>query len=167
MGLIQNGKKLVKKGASKYYDFMYKDETLDNKKNKLNLEAVSKEKEEKKASRFSLKNFISRDEEIIEDENDTREVFFKDKEYYLADIIDINQLRDADCKKYSTPLKGRDILARDFKSTPLYIENNGNYLKVTKAFRVQKENQDEDERFVYLVTDYDVFVIRFEVQVVF
>lgn len=167
MGMIQKGKNIVKKGASKYYDFMYKDETLDKKKDKLNLQAISEKKEEKKTSRFSLKNFISKNEEIMEDENDTREVFFKDKEYYLADIIDINQLRDADTQKYSKPLKGIDILKRDFKSTPLYVENNGNYLKVTEAFRVKKENQDEDERFVYLVTDYDEFVIRFVLDIQF
>lgn len=163
MGMIQGGKKILKKGAAKYYDFMYKDETLERKKDKLNMQAISEEKEERK-SKFSIKNFILRDEEVIDD---TREIFFKGEEYYHANIININQLRDAEIKKYSKPLMGRDILSRDFKSTPLYIENNGNYLKVTDAFRVQKEKQDEDERFVYLVTEYEDFVIRFEVEIRF
>ena len=165
MGMIQKGKNIVKKGAAKYYDFMYKDENLDKKKDKLNMQAIVEEKKEKK-HKVSIKNFISRDK-VGEEVNDTREVFFKGEEYYYANIIDINQLRDAEVKKYSKPLMGRDILTRDFKGTPLYIESNENYLRIRDAFRVQKENQDEDERFVYLVTDYEDFVIRFEVEIRF
>ena len=60
MGMIQKGKNIVKKGAAKYYDFMYKDETLDKKKDKLNMQAIVEEKKEKK-HKVSIKNFISRD----------------------------------------------------------------------------------------------------------
>lgn len=166
MGMIQNGKKMIKKGAAKYYDFMYKDETLDKKKGKLNMQALSEE--ETKKSRRSLKEYFFKEEETEEvDEKDTREFFFKGEENYYANIVNISCLRDAKLEKYSQPLMGRDILSRDFKGTPLYIENNGNYLKVTKAFRVQKEDQDEDERFVYLETEYEDFVIRFEVEIRF
>ena len=56
------------------------------------------------------------------------------------EMILINQFRDKDLKPYNKELKGRDLLKRDFESTPLYIETHGDFLKVTGAETVDSNH---------------------------
>ena len=67
---------------------------------------------------------------IVDEENDDQEL----------EMILINQFRDKDLKPYNKELKGRDLLKRDFESTPLYIETHGDFLKVTGAETVDSNH---------------------------
>ena len=67
---------------------------------------------------------------IVDEEDDDQEL----------EMILINQFRDKDLKPYNKELKGRDLLKRDFESTPLYIETHGDFLKVTGAETVDSNH---------------------------
>ncbi len=150
------------KGLRKaYYEFMYDGETCEEKKRKLNIQPKKKE------SKLPVRETLNANAEGLEEEEDNSVEFFKGDEHYIAEIVDVSSLRDDKMQKYSKPLKGKELLSRDFKGTPLFIERNGSFLKIDRAFRVNKEGQEEEERFVYLETEYEDFVIRFEVEILF
>ena len=117
------------------------------KEERLRIKAEKLAQREKERNEFSFgfkKRDFEKDEEseskqrrsffdkfmIVDEENDDQEL----------EMILINQFRDKDLKPYNKELKGRDLLKRDFESTPLYIETHGDFLKVTGAETVDSNH---------------------------
>lgn len=71
---------------------------------------------------------------------DRFKVFDEEEESNELELILVDQFRDKDLKPYTKELKGRDLLKRDFESTPLYIETHGDFLKVTGAETVDSNH---------------------------
>lgn len=161
--VIKNGASNVALKARKgYTKFMYKDSTardeylgaIDEKivvnnsaiEESRALKAERLAKKEKERDEFAF-GFKKRDfEEDTESESKPRRSFFdrfrvveEDDDQELEMIL-INQFRDKDLKPYTKELKGRDLLKRDFESTPLYIETHGDFLKVTGAETVDSNH---------------------------
>ena len=106
---------------------------------RLKIKAERLAQREKERNEFAF-GFKKRDfEEDTESESKPKRSFFdrfrtveEDDDQELEMVL-INQFRDKDLKPYTKELKGRDLLKRDFESTPLYIETHGDFLKVTGA----------------------------------
>ena len=113
---------------------------------RLKLKAERLKQKEKERSEFSW-GFKKRDfENDDESESKPRRSLFnmfrtveEDDDQELEMIL-INQFRDKDLKPYNKELKGRNLLKRDFESTPLYIETHGDFLKVTGAETVDSNH---------------------------
>ena len=56
------------------------------------------------------------------------------------EMIQVSQFRDKEFKPYAKALKGRDLINRDFESTPLYVESQGDILKVTSAETIESNH---------------------------
>ena len=117
------------------------------KEERLRIKAEKLAQREKERNEFSF-GFKKRDfEKDEESESKQRRSFFdkfmivdeEDDDQELEMIL-INQFRDKDLKPYNKELKGRDLLKRDFESTPLYIETHGDFLKVTGAETVDSNH---------------------------
>lgn len=156
--VIKNGASNVALKARKgYTKFMYKDSTardeylgaIDEKivVNKEESRALREAKKEKERDEFAF-GFKKRDfEEDTESESKPRRSFFdrfkivdEEEESNELELILVDQFRDKDHKPYAKELKGRDLLKRDFESTPLYIETHGDFLKVTGAETVDSNH---------------------------
>lgn len=117
------------------------------KEERLRLKAERLAKKEKERDEFAF-GFKKRDfEEDTESESKPRRSFFdrfkileEDEESNELELILVDQFRDKDLKPYTKELKGRDLLKRDFESTPLYIETHGDFLKVTGAETVDSNH---------------------------
>ena len=116
------------------------------KEERLRIKAEKLAQREKERNEFSF-GFKKRDfEKDEESESKPRRSLFnmfrtveEDDDQELEMIL-INQFRDKDLKPYNKELKGRDLLKRDFESTPLYIETHGDFLKVTGAETVDSNH---------------------------
>lgn len=162
--VIKNGASNVALKARKgYTKFMYKDSTardeylgaIDEKivvnnsaiEESRALKAERLAKKEKERDEFAF-GFKKRDfEEDTESESKPRCSFFdrfkivdEEEESNELELILVDQFRDKDLKPYNKELKGRDLLKRDFESTPLYIETHGDFLKVTGAETVDSNH---------------------------
>lgn len=137
--VIKNGASNVALKARKgYTKFMYKDSTARDEY----LGAID-EKIVVNNSAIKKRDF----EEDTESESKPRRSFFdrfkivdKEEESNELELILVDQFRDKDLKPYTKELKGRDLLKRDFESTPLYIETHGDFLKVTGAETVDSNH---------------------------
>lgn len=137
--VIKNGASNVALKARKgYTKFMYKDSTARDEY----LGAID-EKIVVNNSAIKKRDF----EEDTESESKPRCSFFdrfkivdKEEESNELELILVDQFRDKDLKPYNKELKGRDLLKRDFESTPLYIETHGDFLKVTGAETVDSNH---------------------------
>lgn len=116
------------------------------KEERLRIKAERLAQREKERNEFAF-GFKKRDfEEDTESDAKPRRSLFdrfrtveEDDDQELEMIL-INQFRDKDLKPYTKELKGRDLLKRDFESTPLYIETHGDFLKVTGAETVDSNH---------------------------
>lgn len=137
--VIKNGASNVALKARKgYTKFMYKDSTARDEY----LGAID-EKIVVNNSAIKKRDF----EEDTESESKPRRSFFdrfkildEEEESNELELILVDQFRDKDLKPYNKELKGRDLLKRDFESTPLYIETHGDFLKVTGAETVDSNH---------------------------
>lgn len=169
-----------------YNSFMYKDSKRRNEKIvarkttiQNEIEKQQKEKEAEKAARKAEKQAqkeqakaereqrrIERQaaiaEETIEDEN--RKIFFSkedEEEMFEATIVDINQLVDDRYSKFEKSPKGMDLLKRNLKSSRLYIDDDGDLLKVQSIKEVECELQDISKVYLLLDTNREYFVVEF------
>ena len=117
------------------------------KEERLRIKAEKLAQREKERNEFSF-GFKKRDfEKDEESESKQRRSFFdrfkivdEEEESNELELILVDQFRDKDHKPYAKELKGRDLLKRDFESTPLYIETHGDFLKVTGAETVDSNH---------------------------
>ncbi|MBR2785060.1 MAG: hypothetical protein IKD74_03650 [Clostridia bacterium] len=117
------------------------------KEERLRLKAERLAQREKERNEFAF-GFKKRDfEEDTESESKPRRSFFdrfkivdEEEESNELELILVNQFRDKDLKPYAKELKGRDLLKRDFESTPLYIETHGDFLKVSSAETIESNH---------------------------
>ena len=117
------------------------------KEERLRLKAERLAQREKERDEFNF-GFKKRDfEKDDESESKQRRSFFdrfkvfdEEEESNELELILVDQFRDKDLKPYTKELKGRDLLKRDFESTPLYIETHGDFLKVTGAETVDSNH---------------------------
>ncbi len=190
MGVILGGKKLILEGGKAYNKFMYKDTLLekknasiDSKLSKVNAKIEQKaedkfaRKEEKRKMKeipsnrkfeFHVPAFFKRDSEVEDCDENTIYFYDKDENPYSGEIIKVDSLLDSNFKVINPALKGRDLLSRDYEKDLIYIKDEkSNMLRVQSARKVTCDNQDEDERFVLLETEYQYFIVRFEIQVIY
>ena len=123
-----------------------KKEAKKNKKKekiKQNIKKKKKKKEAKKAEKEAEKaefswGFKKRDFEDNEEQPSRFHFnwFNKKNSKEEYELIFIDQIRDKDQKPFVKPLKGRELLSRDYKSTPLYIAAHDDYLKVIDAYQI-------------------------------
>ncbi|MBO5476966.1 MAG: hypothetical protein J6A15_04375 [Clostridia bacterium] len=125
----------------------------------------------KKASKVPLKEKVgsaltflkSESKEVICDEEDIYSIFFdKDDNEYSAIIIEKNLLLD-DRKEplKQEGLKGQNLLRRNLKTSSLFINDDGNFIKVNSLQRVYPELDDAETAYILLETKYENFVIEF------
>ena len=152
--VIKNGASNVALKARKgYTKFMYKDSTardeylgaIDEKiaVNNSALEESKALREAKKEERLRLKAERLAKKEKERDEfafGFKKRDFEEEEESNELELILVDQFRDKDHKPYAKELKGRDLLKRDFDSTPLYIETHGDFLKVTSAETIESNH---------------------------
>lgn len=126
-------KNVALKARKGYTKFMYKDSTARDEylgaideKIVVNNSAIEEDTESESKPRCS---FFDRFK-IVDEEEESNEL----------ELILVDQFRDKDLKPYTKELKGRDLLKRDFESTPLYIETHGDFLKVTGAETVDSNH---------------------------
>lgn len=133
---------------------------------RLKLKAERLAQKEKEREEFSW-GFKKRDfEKDDESESKPKRSFF-DKFKFNEEIeddtelemIQVSQFRDKEFKPYAKALKGRDLINRDFESTPLYVESQGDILKVTSAETI--ESNHAGNVTVLVTTNREDFLIDF------
>ncbi|MBQ8379587.1 MAG: hypothetical protein IJX34_02090 [Clostridia bacterium] len=166
-----------KEGALAHIDEQHKkaiqkaDEKAAKKKEKIEAKEVKRaEKAELKANRIPLRERVSNfftasevEEEIIYD--DGHVIFYgENDEQYNAIIIDaktlLNEKREA---LNAESLRGQTLLKRNLKTSPLFIDDEGNMIRVTSIQEVLPEEENKDKAYVLLETKYEYFVIEFNV----
>lgn len=117
-------------------------------------------KAEKEQRRLERQAAIA--EETIE-EGENRRIFFskEDGEEIEATMVDINQLVDDKYSKFEKSPKGMDLLKRNLKSSRLYIDDDGDLLKVQEIKEVECELQDISKVYLLLDTNREYFVVEF------
>lgn len=169
-----------------YNSFMYKD---SNKRNERivarkttiqnELERQQQEKEAEKAARKAEKQAqkeqakaekeqrrLERQAAIAEEtieEGENRRIFFskEDGEEIEATMVDINQLVDEKFTKFEKTPKGMDLLKRNLNASRLYIDDDGDLLKVQSIKEVECELQDISKVYLLLDTNREYFVVEF------
>lgn len=147
------------------------DEKAAKKKEKIEAkEAKKAEKAEFKASRIPLRERVSNfftvnndDTDIVID--DDHVIFYgENDEQFNAVIIDakslLNEKREA---LNAESLKGQTLLKRNLKTSPLFIDDEGNMIRVTSIQEVTSDDEEMDKAYVLLETKYEYFVIEFNV----
>ena len=136
------------------------------KEERLRIKAEKLAQREKERNEFSF-GFKKRDfEKDDESESKPKRSFF-DKFKFNEEIeddtelemIQVSQFRDKEFKPYAKALKGRDLINRDFESTPLYVESQGDILKVTSAETI--ESNHAGNVTVLVTTNREDFLIDF------
>ena len=122
-------------------------------------EAISEMKSA--VSNFNVRDYFSTSEEV-------KEGFLllttKDyKEQFEALEISSSDILDGNMKKFEKTLTGQMLLGRDLNASPLFIEDEGNIIKVESARRVYSYDEAEDYAYVLLTTKYEYFVIKFDI----
>ena len=156
---MDSRKNVILKGASNvglkarkgYTKFMYKDSTardeylgaIDEKiaDNNATLDEAKALREAKRDERLKLKA-----ERLKQKEKERSEFSwgFKKRDFENDDeeleIIQASDLLDKEFKPFAKTLKGRDLLKRDFESTPLYVQSQGDILKVLSAETIESNH---------------------------
>ena len=133
---------------------------------RLKLKAERLAQKEKEREEFSW-GFKKRDFEKDDDSESKPKRSFFDKFKFNEEIeddtelemIQVSQFRDKEFKPYAKALKGRDLINRDFESTPLYVESQGDILKVTSAETI--ESNHAENVTVLVTTNREDFLIDF------
>lgn len=168
-----------------YNSFMYKDSkrrnekivarktTIQNEMEKQQQEKAA-EKAAKKAEKQAQKEQAKAEKEQRRlerqqafeentEEGENRRIFFskEDGEEIEATMVDINQLVDDKYSKFEKSPKGMDLLKRNLKSSRLYIDDDGDLLKVQSIKEVECELQDISKVYLLLDTNREYFVVEF------
>ena len=117
-------------------------------------------KAEKEQRRLERQAAIA--EETTE-EGENRRIFFskEDGEEIEATMVDINQLVDEKFTKFEKTPKGMDLLKRNLNASRLYIDDDGDLLKVQEIKEVEAEMQDISKVYLLLDTNREYFVVEF------
>ena len=168
-----------------YNSFMYKDSVKRNegiiaRKTTIQdeIERQQQEKEAEKAARKAEKQAqkeqakaekeqrrLERQQAFEEntEEGENRRIFFskEDGEEIEATMVDINQLVDEKFTKFEKTPKGMDLLKRNLNASRLYIDDEGDLLKVQEIKEVETEMQDISKVYLLLDTNREYFVVEF------
>lgn len=146
------------------------DEKAAKKKIKLKeKEAKRIEREAQKASRIPVKerihNFFTYEEDVEIVIDDDHVIFYgENDEQFNAVIIDVKNLLNEKKEAFNTEaLRGQSLLKRNLKTSPLFIEDEGNIVRVNSIQEVTPDEEDGDKAYVLLETKYDCFVLEFSV----
>ena len=168
-----------------YNSFMYKDSkrrnekivarktTIQNEMEKQQQEKAA-EKAAKKAEKQAQKEQAKAEKEQRRlerqqafeentEEGENRRIFFskEDGEEIEATMVDINQLVDDKYSKFEKSPKGMDLLKRNLNASRLYIDDDGDLLKVQEIKEVEAEMQDISKVYLLLDTNREYFVVEF------
>lgn len=169
----------VKEGAVKFaLQGDYKDDALEAIKEQEELKMQKKArkleaKEAKKAQRNAEREEIMRDissrfkfnvsEETTDESEEEYTTFFgEDDKQYSAVVIDSDCLLNEKMENFEK-LSGSALLKRNLKTSPLFIEDDKSFLRVTNILEVVPEVDVRDKAFLLLDTKYNFFVIEFNV----
>lgn len=168
-----------------YNSFMYKDSKRRNEKIvarkttiQNEMERQQQEKEAEKAAKKAEKQAqkeqakaekeqrrLERQQAFEEntEEGENRRIFFskEDGEEIEATMVDINQLVDEKFTKFEKTPKGMDLLKRNLNASRLYIDDDGDLLKVQSIKEVECELQDISKVYLLLDTNREYFVVEF------
>lgn len=169
-----------------YNSFMYKDSKQRNEKivaRKTTIQnEIEKQQQEKAAEKAAKKaekqaqkeqakaekeqRRIERQAAIAEEntEEENRKIFFSkedEEEMFEATMVDINQLVDDKYSKFEKSPKGMDLLKRNLNASKLYIDDDGDLLKVQSIKEVECELQDISKVYLLLDTNREYFVVEF------
>lgn len=146
------------------------DEKAAKKKIKLKeKEAKRIEREAQKASRIPVRerihNFFTYEEDVEIVIDDDHVIFYgENDEQFNAVIIDAKNLLNEKKETFNTEaLRGQSLLKRNLKTSPLFIEDEGNIVRVNSIQEVTPDEEDGDKAYVLLETKYDYFVLEFSV----
>lgn len=167
-------KKINVVGEDLVNKFLFKGETLNRKLAKnaptraefaKAKEAKEQEKERKKEEKPSfISRFFKKDSEV---EEGFVLLYNRDGEEYVCQVIDASQLLDEKYVPFERNVKGQELLHRKFNCTPMHISDNGDIMKVQKAFELFSEDTDEDAAYVVLETNREYYVITYSVKRIF
>lgn len=168
-------KKINVVGEDLVNKFLFKGETLNRKLAKnaptraefaKAKEAKEQEKERKKEEKPSfISRFFKKDSEV---EEGFVLLYNRDGEEYVCQVIDASQLLDEKYVPFERNVKGQELLHRKFNCTPMHISDNGDIMKVQKAFELfSNEDADEDTAHVVLETNREYYVLTFKVKRIF
>lgn len=169
-------KKINVVGEDMMNKFLFKGETLERKlaKNSSARAEFAKAKEvqkqqEKERQKEEKPSFISR---FFKKDSEVEEGFVllynRDGGEYVCQVIDASQLLDEKYVPFERNVRGQELLHRKFNCTPMYISDNGDVMKVQKAFELfSNEDADEDTAHVVLETNREYYVLTFKVKRIF
>ena len=156
--------------------FLFKGETLDKKlaKNASQREEFAQAKEAKKQekerkNKEEKPSIISR---IFKKDSELEEgyilLYSKEGEEFVCQVIDVSQLLDEKYVPFERNVKGQELLHRKFNCTPMYISDNGDVMRVQKAFELFS-NEDADEKVAYVVleTNREYYVLVYTIKRIF
>lgn len=177
----------IKKGVA---SFMYEGETKESALARIDSKeqaAIQKAQERAEKKRVNLENKAQRKEQkALEREARRKEradkIFFneatemdleegyesfwsiknEDRAFYCR-MLSAEEVLGQDFKPYSKDsLRGQDLLKRNLKTSPLFVEYEDNILKVISVEEVERESSSNDTAYVMLETTYDCFVLEFK-----
>lgn len=125
-------------------------------------------KAERKANHIPLREKVKafclaeNEEEYEVDENHS--IFWdKDGLSYQAVLITAKEVLNEKYEAFAKEtLKGQALLKRNVKTSPLFVDDEGNLVKVTSVKEVAREFEDVDTAYVLLETKYEDFVLEFK-----
>lgn len=175
MGKKQLRKKVSVGGEDMMNKFLFKGETLERKlaKNAPARAEFAKAKEaqkqqEKEKNKEEKSSFISR---FFKKDSEVEEGFVllynRDGEEFICQEIDASQLLDEHYVPFERNVRGQELLHRKFFCTPLYVSDNGDIMKVQKAFELFSEDADDESAYVVLETNREYYVVAFKVKRIF
>ena len=168
-------KKINVVGEDLVNKFLFKGETLNRKLAKnaptraefaKSKEAKEQEKERKKEEKPSfISRFFKKDSEV---EEGFVLLYNRDGGEYVCQVIDASQLLDEKYVPFERNVRGQELLHRKFNCTPMYISDNGDVMKVQKAFELFS-NEDADEKVAYVVleTNREYYVLVYTIKRIF
>lgn len=167
-------KKINVVGEDLVNKFLFKGETLNRKLAKnaptraefaKAKEAKEQEKEKNKEEKTSILSRFFKKESTLEEGFVL--LYNRDGEEFICQEIDVSQLLDEKYVPFERNVKGQELLHRKFFCTPLYVSDNGDIMKVQKAFELFSEDTDEDAAYVVLETNREYYVITYSVKRIF
>lgn len=168
-------KKINVVGEDLVNKFLFKGETLNRKLAKnaptraefaKAKEAKEQEKEKNKEEKTSILSRFFKKESTLEEGFVL--LYNRDGEEYVCQVIDASQLLDEKYVPFERNVKGQELLHRKFFCTPLYVSDNGDIMKVQKAFELYpEEDADEDTAHVVLETNREYYVLVYTIKRIF
>ena len=168
-------KKINIKGEDILNKFLFNGETLERKLSKnaparaefaKAKEAKQQEKEKNKEDKASILSRFFKKESTVEEGFVL--LYNRDGEEYVCQVIDTSQLLDEKYVPFERNVRGQELLHRKFNCTPMYISDNGDIMRVQKAFELfSNEDADEEAAYVVLETNREYYVLVYTIKRIF